>query len=329
MSSAFSCDEEEEEEEKYEEEMYGKKPITIVRAIRKNDIEAIRQMISNGEYQKQTRRSIDVDSPFFLASIAGRIEIMKLLLNEKLATMYDPGQGGTVTPLWAAASHGQTESVSLLLDLDIDQINSGSEWGSTPLLAASEGNHLETARLLIERGADIDIGDDPCGTTPLYAATSKNHTDIVRLLLDSNCDLDEKETLPYLIQIQRRDGRSVEESKKMILEEVEDRKLRQAFDKFINRHIEYQIYKDMIYSICYPTGNLKISKPSVGWEQAYSVRNKYYFDEIFFYLQLYVGLNYSSSKNFSVLIETVNSKNEPSTLMTVLTRRLKLFLEPI
>ena len=325
----FDDDEELEEEESYEQ-MNGKKPITIVRAIRKNDIEAIREMISNGEFIKQNKQDeLHIDSPFFLASIAGRIEIMKLLLNEKLATMYDSGHGGTVTPLWAAASHGQTESVAMLLDLDIDQINSGSEWGSTPLLAASEGNHLETARLLIERGADVDIGDDPCGTTPLAAATCKNHTKIVRLLLDSNCDLDEKETLPYLIGIQRRDGRSVEESKKMILAEVEDRKLRQAFEKFTNHHIEYQTYKDMIYSICHPSGNLKISKPSVGWERAYSVRNKYYFDEIFFYLQLYVGLNYSSSKNFSVLIETVNSMNDPSTLMTVLTRRLKLFLEPL
>ena len=40
----FDDDEELEEEESYEQ-MNGKKPITIVRAIRKNDIEAIREMI--------------------------------------------------------------------------------------------------------------------------------------------------------------------------------------------------------------------------------------------------------------------------------------------
>lgn len=179
--------------------------------------------------------------------------------------------------------------------------------------------------MLIKHGANIDIGDE--SWTPIDAALLGNHTEIVRLLLDSGCNLDDFDLDSRLINARRRDGRSIDESKKMISDEIEDRKVRKAFDSFISYHIEYKPYKDMIYSICYQ--NLKISKPDVGWENAIQVRDKYYFDEVFFYIHLYVGLNYTSSKNFSVLIETANSMNSACTLMTVITARLKLYLKPI
>ena len=116
----------------------------------------------------------------------------------------------------------------------------------------------------------------------------------------------------------------------MILDELEDRKVSQELDKFINHHIEYQVYKDDIYSVCYPNGNLKVAKPvEIGWDKAKALRDKYFFDEIFFYVHCYVASNYTSSKNCSNLIYTARNTNDPCTIMTVLTNRLKFYLKPI
>ena len=185
------------------------------------------------------------------------------------------------------------------------------------MLAATDNNQIEVVRLLIEKGADVNLCADECEISPIHSAVLENNTDIVRLLLDAGCYLDETYTVPYLLAIERRDGISCEESKKMILAELEDRKVRQEFDKFINHHIEYQVYKDDIYSV----GNY--------WVVAQALRNKYFFDEIFFYVHCYVALNYTSSRNCSNLIYTARSTNDACTIMTVLTNRLKLYLKPI
>jgi len=58
----------------------------------------------------------------------------------------------------------------------------------------------------------------------------------------------------------------------MILAEIEHRKKRAAFDHYV----------DSIYTLCYPSGNLKVAKPHVDWAKAESIRNKFYFDEIIF-----------------------------------------------
>lgn len=103
------------EESEEEEEMYRitnkTRPMTITRAIRKNDIEFIRQILSSNQYKdavKNERHGNDYDDddePFYQASILGRTEIMILLLDAEVAGVYSGG--GATTPLFGAASRNQ------------------------------------------------------------------------------------------------------------------------------------------------------------------------------------------------------------------------------
>ena len=297
-------------------------PPTIEEAARKNNIDALNKFISEG---RKVQYRTGYDSALFIAAKKGFTEVMKLLLDKADADIYDSSAAGS-TALFAAAYKGKVEACSLLLDRGHD-VDYGTQWGTTPLIAAIDNNHIDVVRLLIEKGANVDIGDE--GTTPIYSAVLENNTKIVRLLLDTGCDLDDKYVIPNLLNINRRDGRSCEESKKLVTTEVLDRIRRKKFDIFINHYIEYHIYKDTIYSICYPNG-LKVAKPvEVGWERAEELRDKYFFEEICFYVHCYVASNYTSSKNCSNLIQTARNMNDACTIITVLINRLKLYLKPM
>ena len=67
-----------------------------------------------------------------------------------------------ITPLYYAATLGQTEIVSLLLQngADINKSDNNDEW--TPLYSAADKGHLEVVKLLIENDADINksVGQD-------------------------------------------------------------------------------------------------------------------------------------------------------------------------
>ena len=124
----------------------------------------------------------------------------------------------------------------------------------------------------------------------------------------------------------------------LIFAEVEHRRKRALFDSFINHHIEYQPYINNIYTLCYPTGNRQVAKPPLGWIRAEAIRDKYYLDEIFFYLHLHVANLYSTKEKTGVIRRSskkysnstgnlANSSNKTSTLMIILTDRLKEYLK--
>ena len=122
----------------------------------------------------------------------------------------------------------------------------------------------------------------------------------------------------------------------MILAEVEHRRKRSIFDSFINHHIEYKPYISNIYTLCYPTGNLRVAKPSIGWENAEAIRDVNYFDEVFFHLHMVISNFYSNKRPGAIVNSLMSSSSDyfagnsdkTSTLMTVLTDRLKLMLKP-
>jgi hypothetical protein len=128
----------------------------------------------------------------------------------------------------------------------------------------------------------------------------------------------------------------------IIVTEIDNRRKRPIFDSFINHHIEYQPYINIIYTRCFPTGNVQVAKPPVGWTIAEAVRDKYYFDEIFFYLHMHVSNLYSITTNnmksrvtrsskqkcSNSTDQLANNSNKTSTLMIVLTDRLKMYLKP-
>ena len=91
----------------------------------------------------------------------------------------------------------------------------------------------------------------------------------------------------------------------------------------INVYIEYDLYRSLIYQKCYPTGNLKFPVPITGWDEAYKVTEKYYYDEIFFYLHMYVASRVDSRECSRNRERFASSSSRTYELMDVLTRELK------
>ena len=88
---------------------------------------------------------------------------------------------------------------------------------------------------------------------------------------------------------------------------------------FIDKYIEYNPYRSIIYATCYPiNNNTSFPNPIVGWDIAYSMIKKYYYDEIFFYLNMYIAGN---NRN-----RLASNCNRTSELMDVLTSELKDYL---
>ena len=128
----------------------------------------------------------------------------------------------------------------------------------------------------------------------------------------------------------------------MILDEMLHRQLQATFDSFISHHIEYPPLIHNTYSTCYPSGDLRVAAPAIGWDRAEAVRNKYYFDEVLFYVHVYVAnelakiampsqkrTRASSRRCSNIQAYLASNSDDTSTLMTVLSDRLKMYLKPV
>jgi ankyrin repeat protein len=85
-----------------------------------------------------------------------------------------------LTPLHVAASRGQSEVVSILLDAgaDISGPSPGEQW--TPLVWAAYRGHTDTVALLLKRGADPTAR----GGNPIHFAAQRRHREICQLLVE-------------------------------------------------------------------------------------------------------------------------------------------------
>ena len=256
------------------------------------------------------------------AASGGHNACIRVLLDRGADIESKQNQG--YTSLHLAACQGNTACIGVLLDKGAD-IESKDNDGVTALLIAAHQGHIESTRLLLDRGADIE-SKDRNGVTALLAAAHQGHIESTRLLLDRQAIIDEASTenIPH------------PECKQMILDEIQYRLRRAAFDSFINHHIEYPRLINSIYSRCYPSGDLRVTSPAIGWDRAEAVRNKYYFDEVLFYVHVYVASVCTRSKTkrsaSSVIAasqcreQLAISSDKTSTLMTVLSSYLKEYL---
>ncbi|CAE7800747.1 Ank3 [Symbiodinium sp. CCMP2592] len=106
------------------------------------------------------------------------------------------------SPLWVAASRGDSESVELLLEAEAD-VNHSNREGATPLVVAARMGSLDCARQLVEARADLNRSDSK-GLSPLCMATLKDTDDVVTLLLEARADMeqsDEKKQSPLWIAV--------------------------------------------------------------------------------------------------------------------------------
>jgi uncharacterized protein len=114
------------------------------------------------------------------AAEAGDTETLKLLL-EKDVNVNAVDDYGSNLLLTTAAGHGHIDVVKLLLEKGAEVNATGKKDKITALMAASLNDHTEIVRLLLEKGANVNA-KDIVGGTALGAAKEAGHTDIVKLL---------------------------------------------------------------------------------------------------------------------------------------------------
>jgi len=107
---------------------------------------------------------------------------------------------------------------------------------------------------------------------------------------------------------------------------IKSEQQRKKFYTLTDFHIEYNPYRSIIYSRCYPTDNVSFPDPAIGWNEAYKLRKKLYFDEIFFYLHMYVASSVDSREFSNNKGRFRSSSNRTYELMDVLTSELKEYI---
>jgi len=167
-------------------------------------------------------------------------------------------------------------------------VNSMSRPGTLLFIAAFSGKMNIVQRLLMED--KISISSSVNNKTALHAAANRGHLDIVKLLLERGIEID-------LVQMfgdgayapaeneHRADGTTIvfTNCNATIYAEYIDREKKAQFDAFIRHNIEYQPSINKIYSRCWDEARPQVAKPRlVSWTEAEAIRDKYYFDEIFF-----------------------------------------------
>ncbi|KAH9056407.1 ankyrin repeat-containing domain protein [Lactarius vividus] len=174
--------------------------------------------VSKGKYESETavavarlllERGSDVNSqpkywqqrtPLHIASYNGKVEIVRLLLEQVANVDAVSDFGGTALHYVSGGKHESEEAgvgiAQLLLEYGGD-VNGQSKQRWTPLHFASFNGKLEIARLLLDRGAKVDAMDE-FGETPLcYVPQGKYEfeeigIDITRLLLEHGADVNPK-----------------------------------------------------------------------------------------------------------------------------------------
>jgi ankyrin repeat protein len=129
------------------------------------------------------------ESELLRAVFSGDIKDVNEVLN-KGANVNEKDKQFGITPLHAAAYHGHTPIVRLLLrsKANIDAIDNE---GETPLIAALTKGHTEIGEILVNKGAKVNIKTKN-GWTPLHIAVLIGNEDLVRLLVEKGANIKAK-----------------------------------------------------------------------------------------------------------------------------------------
>lgn len=124
-------------------------------------------------------------TPLLFAALEGRLEAVKLLLDHG-ASLGESTKGGW-TPMLLAAGHRHTNVVRFVLEHG-GNVNEVNQEGVTALLVAATCGHAEMAELLIAHGASMEMKDS-YGWTPLMVAAAYGHSRVVEILLNAGADM--------------------------------------------------------------------------------------------------------------------------------------------
>ena len=252
--------------------------------------------------------------------------IIALKFRENRINWYTDANGWNA--LYRATTNQHYDCVNILINSGID-VNSKTSNNNTSLDIAAYYGYSEIVDLLLTRGANVNRRDSSNQTALTWAA-NRGRIECVALLLNKGAVIDDDIETYDPENDDANENEDLPDCRPMILAEIEHRRKRAAFDAFIIHHIEYPHYINRIYTLCFPSGDLIVAAPDVGWPRAQSISNKYYFDEVFHYLHMHVAkvCTQASTNTTSSLAQLATDSNATSTLMTVLVNRLKLYLKP-
>jgi uncharacterized protein len=159
--------------------------VTLIVAASLEDQAKARELIIHGA--DVNAKGLNDETPLLVATIAGRLEMVRLLLDKGA----DPNGAMAIpdwTPIFWAATEGETEIVKLLLDKGAD-VNREDRTKQTALYLAAVKRHWEVVKLLLDRGAHPDASDYEDGATALVMAAQDGNLEMAKLLLDKGADV--------------------------------------------------------------------------------------------------------------------------------------------
>lgn len=124
------------------------------------------------------------------AAGAGNVEDARFFLQRDPKAVNQPGDQG-MFPIHAAANHGHSKVIQVLLQAGADVNTPHEKVRATPLQYAAASGHLEAVRTLLAAKANVNA-EDTQGRTPLMWAASKGHGQVVEELLNRGADVNRK-----------------------------------------------------------------------------------------------------------------------------------------
>ncbi|XP_067653662.1 fibronectin type 3 and ankyrin repeat domains protein 1-like [Haliotis asinina] len=122
-------------------------------------------------------------TPVMVAAIYGHSDVVEFLVGRGADVSLVDGDGDNVLHL--ACYDGDVETVKLILDLDVVDVNYRGHYSRTPVMAAAVNGHRDVVEFLVGRGADVSLVDRD-GDNVLHLACYDGDVETVKLILDLN-----------------------------------------------------------------------------------------------------------------------------------------------
>jgi len=135
--------------------------------------------------------------PLHFAASLGNMEIITQLLDNNIGNKNSRDKDGNTPLMWVVASDGSEELMEAFIDHGAD-INAQNFVGETALFVACSRGFTEKVELLLENGARTQISNLD-GASPLHVACAGGHSDVVSLLIQYGAFLnvgDDEEDTP-------------------------------------------------------------------------------------------------------------------------------------
>lgn len=140
-----------------------------------------------GMFLQSSQVTIQLDALFRAACRKASTNVLKQLLKFNLGH-HNTADETSSTWLHVAATHGQIDTVKLLLKQNDIDINQQRADGFTPLLCAVEGKHRAATNALLQANADVNITTQK-GWSALCYASQGNNIALVEELLRRRSDI--------------------------------------------------------------------------------------------------------------------------------------------